>query len=113
MERKNRTIVESARAMILDQNLQPFLWGEASNTTIYIQNRCPHSHLDHKTPEEVFFGKKPNISHLRIFGCPSFIHIPKEKRSKLPSFGKKEILVGYRESSKAYHIYIPIKETLN
>ena len=37
-ERKNRTIVEAARAMLCDQGLLKFLWGEAVNTTIYIQN---------------------------------------------------------------------------
>jgi transposase InsO family protein len=41
-ERKNRSIVEATKAMIHDQNLPMFLWGEASNTTIYVQNRSPH-----------------------------------------------------------------------
>ena len=54
------------------------------------------------TPEEVFSGKKLEISHLKIFGCPMYIHIPKEKRTKLYPSGKKGIFVGYFESSKAY-----------
>ena len=41
-ERKNRTIVEAARAMLYDQDMPKFLWEEACNTTIYIQNRTPH-----------------------------------------------------------------------
>jgi hypothetical protein len=41
------------------------------------------------------------------FGCPVFIHIPKEKRNKLDPSGKKEIFVGYCEVSKAFRIYIP------
>jgi hypothetical protein len=61
--------------------------------------------LDNKTPEEVFFGKKPEVSHLRIFGCPIYTHVPKEKRTKLDPSGKKGIFVGYSESSKAYRIY--------
>ena len=69
-ERKNRTIVEAARAMLCDQGLPKFLWGEAANTAVYIQNRCPHSALDSKTPEEVFSGKKPDVSHFRIFWKP-------------------------------------------
>ena len=66
-----------------------------------------HSALGFKTPEEMFTGKKPEVSHLKIFGCPIFIHIPKEKRNKLEPSGKKRIFVGYCEVSKAFRIYIP------
>ena len=52
-------------------------------------------------------GKKLEVSHLKIFGCPIYIHIPKEKRTKLDSSGKKGIFVGYCEVSKAFKIYIP------
>jgi hypothetical protein len=47
------------------------------------------------------------VEHLRIFGCPVYIHIPKDKMKKLEPSGKKGIFVGYSESSKAYKIYIP------
>jgi hypothetical protein len=59
------------------------------------------------TSEEAFSGKKPNVENLRIFGCPVYSHIPKDKRNKLEPSGKKGIFVGYSESSKAYRIYIP------
>ena len=55
----------------------------------------------------MFIGKKPEVSHLKIFGCPVYIHIPKEKRTKLDPSGKKGIFVGYCEVSKAFRIYIP------
>lgn len=97
----------AAKAIIHDQSLQTFLWVEACRTTIYIQNCSPHQILDNMTPEEAFSGIKPDISHLRIFGCPVYIHVPKEKRTKLEPSGKKGIFVGYSESSKAYIIYIP------
>ena len=83
------------------------LWVEAAMAVVYVQNRLSHSALGLKTPEEMFFGKKPKVSHLKIFGCPVFIHIPKEKRNKLDPSGKKEIFVGYYEVSKAFKIYIP------
>jgi hypothetical protein len=47
------------------------------------------------------------VGHLRIFGCPVYIHVPKQKRTKLDLSAKKGTSVGYRESSKAYQIYIP------
>lgn len=100
-------MVEAAKAMIHDQSLQTFLWAEACRTAVYIQNRSPHQILDNVTPEESFLGIKPDISHLKIFGCPVYIYVPKEKRTKLEPSGKKGIFVGYSESSKAYRIYIP------
>ena len=66
-----------------------------------------HSALGLKTLEEMFSGKKLEVIHLKIFGCPVFIHIPKEKRNKLDPSGKKGIFVGYYEVSKAFRIYIP------
>jgi hypothetical protein len=55
----------------------------------------------------MFTGKKPEVSHLKIFACSIFIHIPKEKRNKMEPSGKKGIFVGYCEVSKAFRIYIP------
>jgi hypothetical protein len=65
---------------------------------VYVQNRSPHKVLENKTPEEVFSGKVPKVSHLRIFGCPVYIHIPKDKRTKLDPSSKKGIFVGYSET---------------
>lgn len=78
-ERKNRTIMEATKAMIHDQDLQTFLWAEASRTIVYIQNRCPHRVLKNMTLEEAFTRSKLDISCLRIFGSPVYVHVPKEK----------------------------------
>jgi hypothetical protein len=106
-ERKNISIEETIKALLNDQGLSMFLWGEASTTTIYVQNRIPHCILKDMTPEESFSGNKPNVENLRIFGCHVYSHIPKDKRNKLEPSGKKGIFVGYSDSSKAYKIYIP------
>jgi hypothetical protein len=82
------------------------LWAKIAMTTVYVQNRLLHSALGLKKPEEMFTGKKPEVSHLKIFECPVFIHIPKEKRNKLNPLRKKGIFVGYCEVSKAFIIYI-------
>jgi transposase InsO family protein len=60
-ERKNRSIEETVKSLLNDQDLSMFLWGEAVMTTIYIQNRIPHRILKDMTPEEAFSGKKPNV----------------------------------------------------
>ena len=76
------------------------LWAEATRTTMYVQNHTPHKLLENETPEEVFSSKKPEVSRLRIFSYPVYIHIPKEKRTKLDPSRKKGIFVGYFESSQ-------------
>jgi hypothetical protein len=105
-KRKNHSIEESVKAMINDQNLSMFLWGEASMTTVYVHNRSPYRILKNMTPEEAFSEKKPSVEHLRIFGFPVYIDVPKDKRKKLEPSGKKGIFVGYTESSKYYRIYV-------
>ena len=104
--RKNHTMMEVVRAMLHDQRLPKFLWVKAANTIVYVQNRCPHQELGSKTPKEMFTGKKPDISHFRIFGSPVYFHVPKEKMNKLCAFGKKGIFVGYGENTKGYRIYV-------
>ena len=98
--------MEVVKAMIHDQDLLMHLWAEAAKTVVHVQNISPPRVLGNKTPEEMFSGEKPEVIHLRIFGCPVYIHVPKEKRSKLEPLGRKGIFVGYSESSKAYRVYI-------
>jgi hypothetical protein len=74
---------------------------------VYIQNRCPHAILKDTTPEEVFLGIKPEVGHLRIFGCPVYFHVSKEKRTNMEPRARKGFFVGYNENSKAYKIYVP------
>ena len=75
--------MEAVKAMIHDQDVPMYLWEEANKTTIYVHKRMSHSTLGNKTPEEMFFRENPEFSHLKIFGCLVYIHIPKEKRSKI------------------------------
>jgi len=92
--------------MIFDQDIPKFLWGEAAMTVVYIQNRSPHRILDNMIPEEAFKGRKPCVYHLRIFGCPTYIHVPKDKQKQLDSTSIKGIFVHYILSPKAYRIHI-------
>ena len=70
-ERKNRTIMEDATAMLHDQNLPMHLWEEAARTTVYVQNRTPHRVLKNKTPKEVFSARNQRsaISKYLVVQC--------------------------------------------
>ena len=106
-ERKNRTTVGAARAMLHDQGLPIHLWVEACNTAVYVQNRCPHRILGMSTPEEAFSGKRPDISHLRIFGSPVYINVTKDARKKLEPTGEVGIFFGYTDTPHNYRVYFP------
>ena len=80
--------------MIHDQSQPMFLWEEASIIVVYVQNRCPHKVVKNVTPEKAFTGVKPEVGHLRIFGCQVYIHVPNKKNMKLEPSGKKGTFVG-------------------
>ena len=106
-------IVGAAWAMLHDQGLPIHMWAEACNTAVYVQNRCPHRILGMSTPEEAFSGKRPDISHLRFFGSPVYIHVTKDGRKKLEPNAEVGIFVGYTETPHNYRVYFPdIRKTV-
>ncbi len=104
-ERKNRHIVEIARAMLNEKNLPNYFWAEAVTTVMYIMNLTPTVHG--MTPEEKFTSKKPNVSHLKVFGCIAYEHVPDEKRSKLDPKAENCIFIGYSLEQKGYRCFNP------
>ena len=77
-ERKNRTILDMVRSMMKSKNMPKEFWAEAVQCAIYIQNRCPHARLNEKTPQEVWSGQKPSVSHLKMFGNVAYAHVPSQ-----------------------------------
>lgn len=106
-ERLNRTVVEKARCLLFDGKLDKRFWAEAVNSAVYLRNRSVSSSLGNKTPYELWTGKIPNISHLRIIGSKVMVHIPKVKRTKWDKKAKEMILVGYSNTTKGYRLYDP------
>jgi hypothetical protein len=96
--------MECARSMILAQGLGLEFWGEAVNTTVYIKNPCPTKALDSKTPQETCSGRKPDVSHLKVFGCKAFAHVLDEKRTKLESKSMPCAFLGCYKGTKAYRL---------
>ena len=71
----------------------------------YLINRSPSSTLEDKNPQEVWTGKKPSLSHPRVFGCDAYVHVLKEKRTKLDSKSEKCIFIGYKDGLKGYNLW--------
>ena len=82
-ERANRTIVEMARAMLVAARLPKSFWALAVATAVYVRNRSPTATLEHCTPYEAWYNRKPAIAHMRIFGCLAYAHVHKSKHDKL------------------------------
>ena len=108
-ERQNRTIIESARSMLTATNQPRELWAEASNCAIYLRNRAIGKALPNKTPYEAWFGRKPNLSHLRMFGCTAYMHIPHDERAKFSPKARKCIFVGYCVYQKGFRLWDPVQ----
>jgi hypothetical protein len=93
--------------MLHDQGLPMHLWAEACNTMVYVQNCCAHRVLGMSTPEEAFIGKKPDVSHFKIFGSSIYVHVTKDSRKKLEPTAEVGIFVGYTETPHNYRVYFP------
>ena len=96
-ERMYRTLVETIRSMSADSELPKRFWAKALSTATYLRNRSPTNAVQDKTPYEAWTGNKPDVSHIRIFGCDAYAHVPKDERSKLGSKTRRSIFFGYRQ----------------
>lgn len=77
-----------------------------------MRNRIIHRALNGKTPNEAWTGRIPVLSHVKIFGSRAFVHIPKQKRSKLEPTADKGYLVGYAQKTKGYRVWLPKKRII-
>ena len=97
-ERINRTILNKVRALLFNANLPSSFWGEAVITATYLYNRTPHAKINYKTPFEVKYNKKPNITNIRTFGSLCFYKLKNNKVKKLDAKADKAILLGFNEN---------------
>eukprot|EP00253_Pinus_taeda_P027098 PITA_27098 len=111
-ERKNRTILDMVRSMLKAKHLPHEYWAEAITCTVYILNRCPTKAVMNRIPEEAWSGQKQTVTHMRVFGCVAYAHVPNQLRRKLDSKGEKCVFVGYCGESKAYKLYNPSTKKL-
>ncbi|RVW81314.1 Retrovirus-related Pol polyprotein from transposon TNT 1-94 [Vitis vinifera] len=94
-ERINRTLNEHARSMRLHAGLPKTFWADAVSTVAYLINRGPSVPMEFRLPEEVWSGKEVKFSHLKVFGCVSYVHIDSDARSKLDAKSKICFFIGY------------------
>jgi hypothetical protein len=95
-KRKNKTIIEAINATMHNHNPYMILWSEACMKQ-YMNKRL-HQNMKNMTLEEVFIGIKPEIEFFRLFGCPVYFHVPKEKKSKIDPLERNDIMNLQRHS---------------
>ena len=91
--------------MLSGTGLGQEFWVEAVETACSLVNRSPSSALEDKTPHEVWTGKKPSLSHLRVFGCDAYVHVPKKKMTKLDNKYERCIFNRYKHGLKGYKLW--------
>ena len=111
-ERKNCTLLEITRALLIESYSPPSYWPEAIATATYLTNRLPSHPLKYKTPLTTLgsFVSLPSAHSLppRIFGCVVFVNLPKQARTKLEARAIKCIFLGYGVNQKGYRCFDPI-----
>ncbi|GKA31105.1 ribonuclease H-like domain-containing protein, partial [Tanacetum coccineum] len=104
-ERKNRTLIEAARTMLVDSKLPTTFWAEAVNTTCYVQNRVLVIKPHNKIPYELFHGRTPSLSFMRPFGCPITILNTLDQLGKFNGKANEGFFVGYSMNSMAFRVF--------
>ncbi|GJS76412.1 retrovirus-related pol polyprotein from transposon TNT 1-94 [Tanacetum coccineum] len=105
VERRNQTLVEAARTMLIFSRLLEFLWAEAVSTACFTQIRSIIHTRYNKTPYELLHGRKPNVEYFHVIG--SLCH-PTNDRDTLGKMKPKAdigIFIGYSEASRGFRIY--------
>ena len=100
----NRTIVEKVRSMLKMAKLPKSFWGEAARTTCYLINSSPSVSLEFDIIEKVWTNKEVSCSHLKVFGCKAFAHMPKEQRMKMDDKVIPCIFIGYGDEEFSYRL---------
>jgi len=104
-ERYNRTLQERMSALLTDSGLPFKYWGEAAATVTVTDNRLVGSGQT-RTPYELFYGTKPEVSRLRVFGCKAWAYLSPDIRRKLDPRAVPAIFLGYAPGTKGYRVLL-------
>ncbi|KAM2151370.1 hypothetical protein ACFX1R_045823 [Malus domestica] len=92
--------------MMSATNLPMYLWGDAIKIANYISNRVPNKSVT-TTPFELWYKRKPNLQHLRIWGCKAEARVYNPQERKLDPKTMSCYFVGYPQGTKGYKFYCP------
>nr|GEX36702.1 retrovirus-related Pol polyprotein from transposon TNT 1-94 [Tanacetum cinerariifolium] len=116
-KRKNRTLIEAAKTMLVDYKLPTTFWAEAVNIACYVLNRALVIKPHNKTPYDLIHGRPPLIDFMKPFRCPVIILNTKNYLGKFDENSNEGFFIGYSMVSKAMRVFNKrtriVEETLN
>jgi transposase InsO family protein len=95
VEMQNQTVVGMARSLLKIMGMPAKFWGEAVATAVYLLNRALTKSVHGMMPYQVWHGKKPNVQHLRTFGCVAHVKCIGPGLNKLSDKSTQMIFIGY------------------
>ena len=101
-EQRDRTLWDMVRSMMSQTDLPLPFWGYCLETAAFTLNRVPSKSIE-KTPHEMWTGKKPSLSFLKIWGCEAFVK--RLQSDKLTPKSDKCFFVGYPRETLGYYFY--------
>ena len=101
-ERHNRTLLHMVRSMMSLTNLPLSFCGYALETAAFTLNRAPSKSVK-MTPYELWFGKKPKLSYLKVWGCDAYVK--KLQPDKLEPKSEKCVFIGYPKETVGNTLY--------
>ncbi|KAL5521963.1 hypothetical protein ACEPAF_1819 [Sanghuangporus sanghuang] len=107
-ERANRTLAEGITTMLNEAHLPSSFWWDAVAAFVHVHNRSPTSAVSASTPYELWFQSKPDVSHLRVFGCTSYVLVKKDQHKQLQSHTQKCVFLGYPSNYKGWLFWNPL-----
>nr|ABA97697.1 retrotransposon protein, putative, unclassified [Oryza sativa Japonica Group] len=105
VERKNRTLIETARTMLDEYKTSDVFWAEAVSTACHAINRLYLHKILKKASYELLSGKKPNVSYFRVFRSKYFILSKRPRSSKFSTKVDEGFLLGYKSNAHAYRVF--------
>ncbi|PKU70166.1 Retrovirus-related Pol polyprotein from transposon TNT 1-94 [Dendrobium catenatum] len=102
VERKHRHIIETTRTLLATASVPYKYWADAVTTAVYLINRLPSPTIQNMSPFERIHNRKPQYTHLRVFGCECFPLIPPQARHKLQPKATSHVFLGYSDLHKGY-----------
>lgn len=108
-ERKNRHLLEIARALMFTMNVPKTFWAKAIQAAVYLMNRMPTRILSFQSPLEMLCPDTPLFSFpLKTFRCICYVHVFKSIRTKLDPKVLKCVFLGYGADQKGYKCFHPL-----
>jgi hypothetical protein len=106
-EHANHVLSKRITAMMKESGLAMAFWGEALAALVHVWNRCLTAALDNATPYELWIERKPDVSHLRVWGCTAYVHVQTDKCPALHPHYKKCVFIAYPDGCKGWKSYNP------